>query len=203
MDTREDLFASVDLGNTVFSESKLIKTGTLRFLAGATIKVTNAAIVQIECERLIVDGALTIDVRGSNGIDGIPGGPDRPDWISGPPEDQDRAHWNWVLAVATKNPSEEGVPATPGTNGGDGGSFLVAYRRLGDGVSLGDVKILDEGGLPGAPAAGGRGQLMVCGRASDVATHVVRRPPGASWSGVPGRKGIVEFTRIASLVVTV
>ncbi|MDH4986055.1 hypothetical protein QEZ47_11000 [Aminobacter anthyllidis] len=203
MSATEELLASVDLGNTTFSESKLIKTGTLRFLAGATIKVTNASVVRIECERMIVDGELTIDVRGENGVDGIKGGPDKADWISGPAEDQDRAHWNWVIAVATKNPSEEGVPATPGTNGGDGGSFLVAYRRLGDGVSLGDIKIRKEGGKPGASAEGGLGQLMVCGRASDVAIHVARRPSGASWSGYSGSDGHVEFTRIESLVVPI
>lgn len=188
----DELETLVVLGDTTFTESKTLKAGKLRFLANSTIKITNGSVVRIECDTLILDGALLIDARGENGKDGIPG-LDRPDWISDASRGQDEAHWQWQIAVWTENLAEHGGDAIPGTDGGDAGSFLVAYRRLGDGVSLGDIKALSSGGQPGAPAKGGLGQLMVCGRASDVDKHRVRRPNGRSWQGQKGRDGHVDF----------
>jgi hypothetical protein len=189
----------VEIGNATFSKDDKFFAATLRLKAASIIRVINAAKIEFECETLIIDGPVIIDTHGDNGRDGVHGHDcPLPVWTSGLHHDDfPRRHREYVQAIqGVTPPNELGGNATPGTNGGDGGHFLIRYRQLGEGSQPGNVTKRVEGGKSGRPAHGGQGRLLHCGWPSrEHDREYTRRAPGKDWSGRDGAEGSVELVR--------
>lgn len=187
-------------GYITYTENSDFKTGTLRIKADTTIRIINGVTVTFDCEVLALEGKVRVDTHGEDGRNGIPGNDCPLDgWISGlSHNDHARRHREWVEALNTPNPTENGGNAIPGTDGTDAGHLIIKYRKLGDSADLGffDQNPNTSGGRGGTHVAGGLGRMLICGSPSHSGHEQVRRPSGADWSGLNGRDGSFELQRV-------
>lgn len=192
--------ARVELTSRTIREDTQIVAGTLVIPANTVVRVIDCSL-EIRCETFIVEGPVFFDGRGEDGRDGRSPDPleRMPGWISGlDHEDHRRRHDEWMIALMTPNPPEEGLTATPGTNGQSGARISIYYRNLGDGSQLGLIRHDIAGGRGGRGAAGGLGRMLICGSPSHSAAEQQRRPGGASWpGGSNGQQGSWKLKRIA------
>jgi hypothetical protein len=181
------------IGSITYSADANITTEPLH-LTGGTIRVENASAVVINCETLIIDGDVLIDVRGVDGRPGIPGANNaKGDWMSGQ-GDRDSRHNQWEAAKAddVNHPDDWGGDAQPGTSGTNAGHLKIIYSHIGNSDALARIAKLVNGGAGGASAPGGLGRILVCGGHGER----WRCRDGRGWyGGASGTPGSVDIIR--------
>lgn len=161
------------LGSERFSDDATILARTVVIRAGAHIQVAPGKSLRIYAGRFVIEGAASIDGRGSDGEAGVGGAP-RPIW-----DTDDADDWR----ASCHSEVDAGNTGGPGGDGGAGARVEIRYESL-EGAR-GDLKVDVSGGLAGAGGPGGPPRLC---RGPDR-TRQQKYGPAPGAIGAPGRPG--------------
>jgi hypothetical protein len=171
-----------------FATDTPIKAEVVCVAAGARVRVTNGAVLDIATDTLILEGAARFDGSGAPGAPGRPGS-DGPTHVHKPPR--------VAIAICGQAPPRSdysGRPGGRGGNGGPGATIVIRYAHLqGD---LAQVEHDVSGGAGGKGGAGGRAGSAQC---RDINAYQVIGAPGSPGpDGSPGKAGRFELVKVES-----